>query len=511
MIKPLHCEKTQELTAEPLGAGWLRRGPTGPDSVEVAAPGVWRTGRGLRFRDELVAALDGAAEIALLSSFLLAESRLAEAMLRAAKRGVRVYVLTASEQRIGKVVREDETFEQRMADDHKKLLDGLAGKVLVRSAEHIHAKFLVVDPQATAARAWLSTANFNKALEDSVELGVMLDPAGACALAACFQRAFWCEAERELRGPGRLMEIKKDHPGVPRVPADSAVFATLQGGTALRDKVVGMVHGARREVLVSSYGIGADHPAVSALIEAARRGVRVTVLTRPRRAVAAGCAALAAAGVSVVAHDKLHAKALWVDGQALVMTANLEAQGLDRGFEVGALLPSETARGVEKTLRDWTATFPWIYRADATRGDHLGDFCPAEAPLRDGVVRVTASSSQKATSVVAPDALRLGDAPPPELRPAPPPGELPQRVHFTWEVAPPTLPKGATQRLREVEREETGSDGKTKKTKTRVPYEPPVFEHGGRVLVVLRKPEETEAARRLATELGGRVVVLPRP
>lgn len=507
MIKPLPREQVLDLTSEPLGAGWLRRGPTGAEAQETPAPGVWRTGPQLRFRDELVAGLDAATDVALVSSFLLAEEKLAAAMLRAAERNVRVYVLTASEQRIGKVVREDEAFEQRMADQHKKLLDSLAGKVRLRSAEHIHAKFLVVDPQKeTRVRAWLSTANFNKALEDSVELGVALDPAGARALATCFQWAFWQEAERELRGPGRLMKIEVP-PALPARPNDTSVHATLKDATALRERVVSMIQGARQEILVASYGLGADHPAVRALAEAARKGRSVTVLTRPRRAVAAGVAALASAGATIVAHDKLHAKALFVDGKALVMSANLEAHGLDQGFEVGALLPLEIARGVERTLREWASTFPWIHRASATRGEHLGDFCPADAVPRDGTLRVTEWHAQSAPDVVAADALRLDDAPAPAVKPAPPQGTLPQRVKVTWDVRPPALPKGATERLREVEREEAGKDGKPRKVKARVPYEPPVFEHAGKLHVVVRKDEDIDGARQLAAELRGSVVV----
>jgi cardiolipin synthase len=334
--------------------------------------------------------------------------------------------------------------------------------VLLRSAEHIHAKFLVVDPASpTRARAWLSTANFNKALEDSVELGVMLDAPGARAMAACFQWAFWCEAEHELRGPGRLVEIRPKHPGAPPRPDNETVFATLKDGTALRERVVALIRGARREILAASYGLGAEHPAVQALVEAAKRGVRVTVLTRPRRAVAAGVAALASAGISIVAHDKLHAKALVVDGQALVMSANLETQGLDKGFEVGALVSPGAARGVEETLRDWVSTFPWVYRADTTRGGHLGDFCPAAAALRDGVVKVTESHAQKLAAVVAPHALRLGEAPAPALKPSPPKGELPRRVLFTWDVVPPTRPHAIpdASELAEVTRSQSPSPG----------------------------------------------------
>lgn len=508
MISPLHREQTVDLTAKPLGAGWLRRFPTSAETREVVSNGVWRTGPQARFRQALVEALDSAEEVALLSSFLLADDHLAEAMLRAAKRGVRVYVLTASEQRIGKVVRDDESFEQRMADQHKKLLESLAGNVLLRSAEHIHAKFLVVDPQLpTGARAWLSTANFNQALEESIELGVKLEPEGARALAACFQWAFWCEAERELRGARRLIEIRPGYPAAPARPDGEAVVATLRDGTCLRDHVVALIKNARREILVASYGLSADHAAVRALVEAAKRGVRVTLLTRPRRAVAAGVAELASAGVPIVAHDKLHAKALVVDGQALVMSANLESQGLDQGFEVGAVVSGSVARGVEETLREWAAAFPWVYRADAKRGEHLGDFCPAEAGLRDGVVKVTESHAQKVTAVIAPDALALDEAPAPALTPAAPREELPRRVTFIWDVVPPSLPKGATERLREVEREEPGRDGKPRRTTTRIPHEPRLYDHGGKVYVVLGSSTDAERARQAAGTYGATVVL----
>jgi cardiolipin synthase len=504
MIPSLRCEETMDLRGEPLGPGWLRRAPTTLDPVEVAGPGVWRTGPQLQFRDELVAAINSATEIVLVCSFLLSDERLAHAMLRAAERNVRVYVLTASEQRIGKLVREDEAFEQRMMDEHKRLLEALAGEVMLRSAEHIHAKFVVVLPKApNPPRALLSTANFNKALSDSVELGVELDGTAARALASWFQWAFWCEAERELRGQRRLVEVRAQHPAVPTRPQVDPIFGTLRGANVLRERLLALIRGAHSEILVATYGMSADHATIQELLAALRRGVRVTVITRPRRAVAAAAAVLATAGALVVAHDKLHAKALVVDGQAVVMTANLESQGLDAGFEVGAMLPVATARVVEATLRGWASSFPWVYRHDARRGDHVGDFCPAEANLRDAVVRVTEVHSQSLAALTALDALRLHEADAPALRPPELKGELPRRVKFTWEVVPPAVPKDARERRRTIEREEHDKDGKQRVVREQVSYQPPVFEHRGVVYVQLRSLDEAAAASRLAAELGG--------
>ena len=505
MINPLKRTSTLDLSSEELPPSWIRRFPTSTDPNETPMRGVWRTGPQLRFRGALVDGLNAAREVALVSSFLLSDTTLAEAMRRAADRGVRVYALTASKQRLGKVLGEDDDFDRKMAEEHEKLLDGLAGRVLLRSADHLHAKFLVIDPGPTG-RAWLSTANFNKGLGDNIELGVELDADAASSFATHFQWAFWREADQELRAPGRLVAVKPA-PGEPRRPdAMGAVHATLKDGTALRDAVLATIGSARRELLIASYGLDAGHASVQAILDARRRNVEVTVLTRPRKVVAQVAALLAASGVRVVGHDKLHAKAIVADGQALVMTANLEPHGLDRGFELGVRLPSATARGVEETLREWSRTFPWEYRPAARRGEHLGDILLADGGLKEGGARVVVSVAVALPAVVAADALQLDGATPPAFVAPKSRAEYPQRVIFSWEIQAPALPKDARERLEVVEREEPGKDGKPQKVQEKRSYKPRVFERGREVFVKLENAADADLARSLATRLGGVVV-----
>lgn len=312
MIAPLKRTQVKDLSNEPMPALWARRRPTPGGGTEAPGPGLWRTGPAGEFRRAMAAGIDGAREVVLVSSFLLTDTLLAEAMIRAAARGVRVYILTASEQSIAKATDE----EDRRVEEHKKLLASLVGKTLLRSAEHFHAKFVVVDPFVAAparARGFLSTANFNKALTDGVELGLELDGAQAAALGGAFAAAFWNEAERELVEADRLGTVAKA-PGQPRVPVHPGVYTTNKSSTQLRDAVIGLIRGARRELVVASYGLDATHPSVVELRAAAERGVAVTVLTRPRPAVLAGAKYLAEGGVVVRAHDKLHAKAVFADG-----------------------------------------------------------------------------------------------------------------------------------------------------------------------------------------------------
>ncbi|MDZ5649431.1 phospholipase D-like domain-containing protein [Nitrospirillum sp. BR 11828] len=440
----------------------------------------------------MIEALDGAREVAQVCAFLLADKELAEAMLRAAERNVRVYALTASEQRIGKLLREDDGFDQRMAEEHKRLLDQLAGKVLVRSAEHFHAKFLVVDAHdPVRSVGFLSTANFNRALHENIELGVRLQGNDAAELAAYFNWAFWCEAERELTEKGRLLPVPPP-PGQPKVPAGPHIVGTLRSRLVLRETVLSMIGRARRHILLSTYGIEWTHEATQALLEALRQNVQVTIMTRPRPAVSAAVSALAEAGATIVGHDKLHAKALVTEESALVMSANLETGGLDHGFEVGVVLSGRMADGIEATLRQWEQDFPWVFRGDAMRGEHLGDFLPVDHGLRDGMIKVTQRHDQKCPDQIAPDALRLTEVPRPRLNPAPRPGEVPQHIAFTWVVVPPRLPKNA--KPRQPSRASEGN-------------ELPIYDHGGKAYVLVQDDVKTPEAQRLAKELSAIVVV----
>lgn len=492
MIAPISREHILDLTGQPLGPGWLRRSETRPEMTEAPSPGVWRTGPEGRFRSAMIEALDRAREVAQVCAFLLADEDLAEAMLRAAERKVRVYALTASEQRIGKLLREEEGFDQRMAEEHKRLLDRLAGKVLVRSAEHFHAKFLVVDPHdPVSAVGFLSTANFNRALRENIELGVRLQGGDAVELATCFNWAFWCEAERELPEKGRLLPVAPP-PAQPKEPFGQHIMPTFRSRQGLRETVLSMIRRARGEILLSTYGIEWTHEATQALLEALRNGVQVTIMTRPRPATSASVVALAEAGATIVGHDKLHAKALVTEEAALVMSANLETGGLDHGFEVGVLLSGGMAGGVEATLRQWSRDFPWVFRGDATRGQHLGDFLAADKGLRDGVVRVIPRHDQNCPDQVARDAFRLTEAQPPRLDPAPRPGEMPQHVAFTWAVVPPRLPKNAKQRQR---------------LKVSGENEPQVYDHGGKAYLLVQDDADIPGAQRLAEELSAIVVV----
>jgi phosphatidylserine/phosphatidylglycerophosphate/cardiolipin synthase-like enzyme len=107
----------------------------------------------------LAAAVRKAKDVVCLSSYMIQQSELTKALLEAALRGVRVYVLTAGEEELSRVDTEMDDIEKAKLDEYKGLLNSLAGQVLVRTAPHFHAKFLLVDPSERGANGFLMTCN----------------------------------------------------------------------------------------------------------------------------------------------------------------------------------------------------------------------------------------------------------------------------------------------------------------------------------------------------------------
>lgn len=503
MIQRLRRARFVDVT-EPLPPVWARRAPTQRDVAEWMGRDLCRVGVGKQFRDALVESIDRAEEVVLVVAFLLSDKAIADAMLQAVDRGVRVYVLTASEARLTRELRDDDGFEARMAEEHKKLLDRLAGKVVLRSAEHLHAKFLVTDP-TTKPGGWLSTANFNLALLESVEIGIRLRPEEAKELATWFNWVFWKEAEHELVGKGRLSKTHAP-PAEPSEPKPGAIVATARDETSLRETTLDLIRSARRRLIVSSYGLEDGHPAVEAIAKRAREGLPVTVLTRPRRAVGAACLALARAGATVLAHDTLHAKIVISDEQALVMTANLQRAGLDEGFEVGLRIRPDLVGAVQATLDSWIATFPWAFEPSLLPKSAPEDLCLVEFGLPKGRKQMRAEVEVDIGEVTAHDALSLNDAPVPP--PANGKGEpsFARRRREVWHVAPPRLPRGAREVQQEQRRTERDKGGKQVERVVKVSYDPPVYEHNGKRYVVVSSDEQASDARVLAQAHSASVV-----
>lgn len=481
-------------------------------SGSVGAPRVadWKvypTGQDRIVLEEVINLLRAAQHVVVFSSFLLSDTELQRELLAAASRGCRVYGMISAEAKLDRDVSDEDDFDAKTADSHKRMLDEFAGRMIIRSSPSFHAKCVLIDPGTDRARGLLLTANLTtEALTRNEELAVRLDASESRALFVQLRHAIWELAERELVGKGQVDRVKPLRE-VPFPPVDPVIHTTMGGRCHIRDTLLTMIAGARRAIVVSSYGWDADHPVVAALCERASNGVAVTALARYRSVSMGALLKLRRAGARVLCLPWLHAKALVCDEESLVMSANLQRHGMDDGVELGIRLGASDTRSLLRVLEQWTASSQWRLEAPAVLGDISGDIVPLgpSSPPKglDGTVTIKTSAVVSIDDVTAESADRLDQA---KLDEAALRRESEKRgltwmhsIQFRYTVRAPRLPSSAKP-------EPPAKDGAVGKEKD--PSTPKVFHlsDGSRV-VGMMTPDDAKVARALAESRGIKRVV----
>lgn len=480
----------------PLGMAWVPQPPAlRPD---LGADGLLPADGTGRLEDALVAMIGAAREMIVLCSFLLASDRLTEALEAAARRGVRVYTMLASEARLGQE-REEDDFSRECRTQHEAMLRRLAPLVMIRSAGHYHAKTVLIDPKGAGAKGWLLTANLtDDALRRNEELGLRLTPPEVRAVFAELRHAIWERAEHRLRGtdfvPAKPL-------GAVEPPLPGAALVTSPPRRRIQDEALALIAGARERIIVSSFGWALDHPVTQALIARARAGAQVTVLARIRPAAMPALAALAEAGATVHGFRWLHAKAIWTDGdRGMIMTANIEKHGMDEGFELGVQLEGARAHDLRLILEGWAMTAP--QRLDPAAA--IAEGVDAVQQWRGGALTELKIPARRSLDLGAAPMRSLTDAPP--ERPATPPDlPLAREVVLSWRIEPPRLA------AKSIRIDETGKEiVKDRKDKTPDAWPALFREPSGRRVVAAADPGQLAAAASLADKTRAKAVVLTR-
>jgi cardiolipin synthase len=351
-------------TSDALGPVWLPR--TGGTVQERARGEVLTSGRARAGAGALVTAVASARDTIFVASFLLSDEAFANALLEAAGRGVRVYVLTASDVRLRSEPRGDH--DAGVVEQHLALLRRLGGRVLLRSSERFHAKLVLVD--GASGPGFLLTANLTKeALERNEEIIVRLTATEAWLAREWFIAAFWSLAQFEMLDSSALRPVTS-RPAIDAPPVSrDALTVTWTGVCGHAERLLEIVDGAKRSLVVSCFGWD-EHEALVDLIARRAAEIDVVVLARMRERSMPALLHLAASGAWVVGFPWLHAKAISADDGAVawVGSCNFETRGLDEGFELGVVLGDERAVTVDEVLADWARCGRWELRARATVG-----------------------------------------------------------------------------------------------------------------------------------------------
>jgi cardiolipin synthase len=489
--------ETVSQIGRPLGMAWVPQ-PRSVSELGLGNDDLLPADASRRLEEALVKMIGAAQEMVVLCSFLLASDRMTEALEAAARRGVRVYMMLASEARLGQE-REEDDFSKRCRKDHEEMLRHLAPHAMIRSAAHYHAKTVLIDPNGPNAQGWLLTANItDEALTRNEELGLRLTPEEVRSVFAELRHAIWERAEHRMSGS----DFRPARPlGAVEPPPAGLALLTSPPRRSIQDTALELIEEAERRIIVSSFGWALDHPVTQALIARAKAGMKVRVLARIRPAAMPALAALAEAGAEVCGFKWLHAKAIWTDrDRAMIMTANLERHGMDEGFELGLSLDGKRAESLRHILEGWAGTA--LARFDP--GVKVTPDMEKVQLWKDGDLKNLEIPANRFVDLGTVTMRSLTD-PLPE-RPALP-AELPlaRELSVTWRI---DAPRVAT---RAIHIDANGKElKKDKDDKTTTAWPGLMREPSGRRVVVVSDLAQLDTAARMAETTRAKAVVMNR-
>lgn len=458
---------------------------------------VWIAGKKGEFHNRVVSSIGKSSDFICFSTYLFGDEDIEEALLEASDRGVRVYMLCPSEGMLDRAMEDEDDFDER-AKEHTEFLDRVADRVLIRSAQHLHSKFILIDPMNPESReGFLSTANFNRALYNNLELMVKLSDGEIESLFKQFVHGFWEQAQTQHKkigeGKGDFLPISQppsdlntsmrscDLPTT--VKSDRSDYENL----SLRREILGFISSSEGPLTITTYGIDVDHEVTKSII-AQTESRDVTVLVPLRTANSQAYTRLCSAGVTLLGIDKLHAKVIAGEKNGeqtvLLMTANLQPKGLDTGFETGVVLKDERKSKVLEIIGYWKKSASWIYKESLEIGN------ATEEILVAGERRYVPELIPESVREELPDVqqISLDNEPKPRRKKT---KTLAKKVEYSWRVIRPVLPKDA----QKLEEESAGSR--------------PLFRKGNQLFITVSDEDEVPKAIRIKQSKykGARIVI----
>ncbi len=437
-----------------IGSGWLVN--TKKDKTmlkERYSNNIWVTGPNKVLKKQLLQAIDSAKEVVCICSFLFAEDDIEQAIINAFERGVRVYLLTARDEILENQSEDLREFDLKVKEKHIEMLKNFSGKILVRKGSHFHSKFILIDPNnEQMRRGFLLTSNLTKkALEVNPEIGLELDNITSLGLFLQFKQGFWNESERELI-QDELIPIESQNQIIPQMT--SKLLSTSKVSTSLKENLLSLIKSTSGEIIISTFGIADDCDITKAIFDAAKNNRKITLITQTRKATMEIANRLQEIGVKIVGHKDVHAKVILVKETTgpigILMTANINSQGLDFGFETGIKLEGNNAKIMKTILEDWIDRFPAYFEGEIKLKDIdddkrlFTDRVGRTLILRENVLSTNITVEKKYQKdfgyIFSPTIDRM-----PNTRPKnfPKPNEkrkFYKEYMYTWIIAPPVLP-----------------------------------------------------------------------
>ena len=494
---------------------WVPSKKEAANTTQADYGSVWTSCPEGRLTTKITDMIDSAQETIIVCSFLLADKAIENALYNAARCGVRVYLMLACETRLDNDNPDDE-FEKKCLEQHIGMLEMLAGRTMIRSASHYHAKAVLIDAigsDTSMSKGILLTANLTtEALERNEELAVDISNSEIEELASIFKWAFFEYAEHQMLDNTNFESVKPLNKVV--YPSDlSQILSTNSNESSIQAHALELINNAEKELIISSFGWQEDHAIVEAICNKAQQGVEVTILARIRPSVMPALLKLKKSGANVFGFKWLHAKVICSDStRAIIMSANLQKHGLDEGFEIGARLTDKKANNLKSALLGFLNNKHSSLELDVALGDLQGPiklWCEASNEFLDR--DIVQSKEMQLDSVEAECASDL------HVEVTIPKNNDPEshEVVYKWSVKPRHLPEQATEIFREEEKifEKKDNKGKPIKEKKiiKYPYSPKVYKLKNQLFIAISELHDLPNAVKLKeSEFTSSNIVLTR-
>lgn len=332
----------------PTGKKWRPQEDTNHSIVETGS-----NGKAMKL---IVAAIEAAHELICVCSFIMDSNLVVDALKVAADRGVKVYILGSASAKLQDEIEEEERTHRKSYE--QLLIDVFQSRFLFRSAEYLHAKFILIDPK-TNPTGFMTTCNFTqKAFTENPELVVKLNETQTIELYQAFVYHFWEQSTHE-QGLGKEFSVVRPF-GVFSPPKLQNVLLTSPQTSLsnLKTTLAKAIANANRKLIVSTFSIDAEFELTKLIQQKVADGVDVTLFTRCLPKQLDVLFRLRKAGVKVLIHPLLHAKFIVTDEtNGFIFTANLKSQGMDSGMEVGIKLHATQVAELMKIAQAWENGF----------------------------------------------------------------------------------------------------------------------------------------------------------
>ncbi len=353
----LQSDAIIDLAFLPTGKTWLPNPQTQGRFIES----------GKHLVDFLVTAINEARELICFASFIFQEGKVTRALERAMERGVKIFVLTSTV-RISQEYYYERDYEKEAVANFKDLLNNkMRNKALVRCADDIHAKYLLIDPKNSNGKGFLATCNFTQnALNKNPEIVAVLKPKEILELFKVFVWHFWEATTDEQSMKTQFTKVK----AVNRFQIPNLEYLLQTSSAAnqrtIRAHILELLQTAQSKIVISSFGFDINHELGQVLKKKCEMGIKVIVFAPNRpKTIIGQLEKLVKAGAKIYTHDLLHAKFILVDDrEGAIFTANFEKQGMDEGVEVGLKLEGKDIEGLNSIIERWQHSFSHFIQAN---------------------------------------------------------------------------------------------------------------------------------------------------